>query len=80
MTPPQLVQLFEALISGTEEDIIKITFSGASPGRSLALAMTLGALRKILEMISLEGLMLIAPVVDLRFTNYRLEGNQNPGD
>lgn len=71
LTFPHLVKLFSKLLSSEENEIV--SFVGDSSGGNIVLAVMLEALRGHPEIKSPANLMLIAPVVDLGFTNSRIQ-------
>lgn len=70
LTFPHMVRLFSKLLSSEENEIV--SFVGDSSGGNFVLAVILEALRANPEIKSPANLMLIASVVDLRFTNLRI--------
>lgn len=68
ITIPHLVRLYKALMS-TQEPEESVTFAGDSSGGNVVLSIVLAALMEKPELRPPSSVMLISPVVDLRFCN-----------
>lgn len=70
VTIPHLVKLFRTLLSNGRDETL--SFAGDSSGGNLVLAVMLEVLKTRPEIKGPANLMLIAPAVDLRFTNSKI--------
>ena len=70
LTFPHLVKLFTTLLSSQKDEIV--SFVGDSSGGNIVLAVMLETLKINPRIKSPANLMLIAPVVDLRFGNSKI--------
>ncbi|KAL8829836.1 MAG: hypothetical protein Q9191_001788 [Dirinaria sp. TL-2023a] len=69
LTYPQLMQLYQVLLTQSRETNESVCFAGDSSGANLALSLVLQGLQDFPTVEPPENILLISPVVDLSFTN-----------